>query len=87
MAGFVGAGKACAALAGAVRKWINVKHAPYFAAGDGRADDTGAIRAALADASRDPEPCVVLLPTGNYRITSTIELPRGGSSAADSPAA
>ncbi len=50
----------------------NVKAAPYFAVGDGIADDTQAIQQALS------ENAVVFLPKGYYRISGTLEIPADG---------
>jgi hypothetical protein len=47
---------------------VNVKKAPYNAAGDGQADDTAAIQRAI-DESR-----TVFLPKGTYRVSKTIRL-------------
>ena len=45
----------------------------YWAVGNGKADDTLAIQAAL-DAGQGP----VFLPTGRYRLTETLRVPGGG---------
>jgi hypothetical protein len=49
----------------------NVKDPPYSAAGDGLVDDTSAIQQAIDDC---PSGTAVLLPAGNYKITSTLEI-------------
>ncbi len=51
--------------------WLNVK--TFGAKGDGEADDTAALQAALDKLSEKPgEPNTVYLPPGTYRITRTI---------------
>ena len=54
--------------------WLNVKSAPYNAAGDGVADDTAAIQAALTDAGkrRSATP-TVYFPPGTYKIAATLD--------------
>jgi hypothetical protein len=58
--------------------WINVKD--HGATGDGHADDTAAIQAALDVVNDHPHvrtpdaPKVIYLPPGTYRITQTLEL-------------
>ena len=47
---------------------VNVKAAPYNAAGDGRADDTDALQRAVNEHE------IVFLPKGYYRISRAIEL-------------
>jgi hypothetical protein len=47
---------------------INVKASPFFARGDGIADDTAAIQAAVTAAAGSP----VFCPAGQYRVTSAI---------------
>ncbi|MFJ8699469.1 right-handed parallel beta-helix repeat-containing protein [Streptomyces ardesiacus] len=54
--------------------WLNVKADAYGAAGDGVTDDTTAIQAAIDAAGIGG---VVYLPRGVYRITRTLDLPRG----------
>jgi hypothetical protein len=64
-----------------LREWVSVKD--YGAVGDGIADDTAAIQAALDSNSY----AHVLLPTGTYRVTATLSItkqntltgPDGGS--------
>lgn len=58
--------------------WINVKRDIALAAkGDGVADDTKALQAALNRIGKSPgEPVVVYLPPGDYRITKTIGISR-----------
>ena len=53
--------------------WLNVKSAPFNAAGNGIADDTAAIQAALTKASEENSPTpTVYLPPGTYKITGTL---------------
>ncbi|MEU6765909.1 glycosyl hydrolase family 28-related protein [Streptomyces sp. NPDC046853] len=54
--------------------WLNVKSRPYDALGNGVADDTAAIRAAINAAGVGG---VVYFPKGVYRISGTLDLPRG----------
>lgn len=54
--------------------WINVKAAPYNAIGNGTTDDTTAIRNAITAAGIGG---VVYFPKGIYRISGTLDLPRG----------
>jgi hypothetical protein len=49
----------------------NVKDPPYSAVGDGLVDDTSAIQQAIDDC---PSGTAVLLPAGDYMITSTLEI-------------
>lgn len=63
---------------GALPSYFNVKD--YGAVGDGVADDTAAINRAIAAAAVPVTPslatgAVVYFPTGQYEITSTIDLP------------
>lgn len=50
---------------------VNVKDAPYRAAGNGRTDDTAAIRSAIAAC---PAGSAVYLPAGTYRISDTLSI-------------
>lgn len=50
--------------------WINVKAAPYNAAGNGTTDDTAALQAALAAVPANGG--TVYLPAGDYLITSSL---------------
>lgn len=52
---------------------VNVQDAPFFARGDGIADDTDALERALGNASVS----VVFLPRGIYRVSRTLRLPAG----------
>lgn len=49
---------------------LNVKD--FGAVGDGRADDTVAIQAALTKAKNSPRGSSVILPAGEYRVTKTL---------------
>lgn len=51
--------------------WYNVMDAPYNATGDGTTDDTGAVNAALNDAT-NAGGGVVYFPAGTYRILSAL---------------
>jgi len=50
---------------------INVRNAPYNARGDGIADDTAALRLAIANC---PNGSAIYLPAGTYRLTSQIDV-------------
>ncbi|MGI5196927.1 glycosyl hydrolase family 28-related protein [Streptomyces sp. CA-288835] len=54
--------------------WVNVRAPAYGARGDGTTDDTAAIRAAIRAAGTGG---VVYFPRGVYRISGTLDLPRG----------
>ena len=54
--------------------WVDVRKAPYMARGDGRADDTAAIQAAL-DAVGAAGGGVVYLPTGSYMVRTHLSVP------------
>jgi hypothetical protein len=56
------------------RNGINVKAAPYLAAGDGVTDDTAAIQAAISAAAVNlgKGGCDVILPAGTYLISSAL---------------
>jgi hypothetical protein len=54
---------------------IDVTGAPYFAKGDGIADDTRAIQRALND--YPAQGAVIYLPNGTYRISRTLHWPMG----------
>src|SRR6266568_3536466 len=54
--------------------YLNAQNPPYGAKGDGAADDTGAIQAALNDVSAQGGG-VVFLPRGNYRILTHLVIP------------
>ncbi|MFD5308321.1 glycosyl hydrolase family 28-related protein [Streptomyces ardesiacus] len=54
--------------------WLNVKSASFGAVGDGTKDDTAAIQAAINAAGYGG---VVYFPKGVYRISQTLDLPRG----------
>lgn len=58
--------------------WINVRDAPYDAAGNGTIDDTGAIQQALDDGAfgDQADENAVYFPPGIYRITNTLEVTR-----------
>ena len=53
---------------------VNVTQAPYFATGDGVADDTEAIQQAMND--HPDGNFIIYLPEGVYRITDRIDWPR-----------
>jgi hypothetical protein len=52
----------------------NVREAPYNAAGNGSADDSGAIQAAIDDC---PEGQVVYVPEGTYRVATGLSIQKG----------
>jgi hypothetical protein len=52
--------------------WRDLKR-DYGARGDGLADDTGALQRALEDLTRHTNHCVLYLPAGAYRLTSTVK--------------
>ncbi len=54
--------------------YLNAQNPPYGAQGDGAADDTGAIQAALNDAAAKGGG-IVFLPRGNYRIATHLRVP------------
>ena len=56
--------------------FYNVKAAPYFAKGDGVADDAAAIQAALDDAGAAGGG-TVYLPQGVFKVTSRLSVPEG----------
>lgn len=59
--------------AGPFPSWINVKSV-YGAIGNGQADDTAALRRALAELGTNGRAPVLFLPAGRYRITGTLTL-------------
>ncbi len=56
---------------------VDVTKAPYFAKGDGKADDTAAIQRALDD--HPNQGAIVYLPNGIYLISDTLHWPHGGN--------
>jgi hypothetical protein len=61
---------------------LNVKNAPYNATGNGTTDDTAAIQAAINAAVTDD---IVYLPTGAYRVTSTLTINKAITLRGDGP--
>lgn len=55
--------------------FINIKLAPFSAAGDGTTDDTAVLNAALASAQSQGK--ILWIPAGVYRVTDTIFIPPG----------
>lgn len=53
---------------------FNVKGAPYYAVGDGVADDTAAIQAAITAAISSTKGATVYLPPGTFKVTSTLAI-------------
>lgn len=60
----------CASYLGAAE--LSVKD--FGAVGDGKADDTAAIQAAITKAKQSPRGSSVVLPAGEYRVTKTISI-------------
>ncbi len=54
---------------------VNVKDAPYSAAGDGTTDDTAAVQAAVTDCSTAGGG-TVLFPSGDYRVGAAVSVPQ-----------
>ncbi len=73
--------------AGPFASWINVKSAPYSAAGNGTNDDTAALQEAINAVSSSNS--VVYLPAGTYKISAplTVQNQYGFSFIGASPAA
>lgn len=65
-------GLARAAVPGAPRRTVTA--ADFGAAGDGRADDTRALQAALDATFGHEEPGILLVPPGTYRVTDTLKV-------------
>lgn len=59
---------------GPLAGWADVKQAPYRAAGDGVADDTDALQAALNDLGTPGHAHVLYLPAGTYLISRSLTL-------------
>jgi len=56
---------------------VDVTQAPYFARGDGKADDTAAIQKALDD--HPSQGAILYLPNGVYLVSDTLHWPHGGN--------
>jgi hypothetical protein len=52
--------------------WRNLKR-DYKAVGDGKADDTAALQKAFDDLIKHERACVLFIPSGTYRLTSTVK--------------
>ncbi|MGB2820466.1 MAG: glycosyl hydrolase family 28-related protein, partial [Phycisphaerae bacterium] len=60
---------------GPFSSWRDLKR-HYGAVGDGKADDTNALRRALGDLIKHEEACVLFIPAGTYRLTDTVKTVR-----------
>ncbi len=60
---------------GPFSSWRNLK-TDYGAVGDGKTDDTAALQHALNDLVKHQNFCVVYVPAGHYRLTSTVKTVR-----------
>ncbi|WP_080056719.1 glycosyl hydrolase family 28-related protein [Spirosoma aerolatum] len=61
--------------AGTQRQWLNVKDSRFGAIGDGIADDTAAIQAAINFALASPKKWAIYFPYGVYKCSTVLTLP------------
>ncbi|MCF7974121.1 MAG: glycoside hydrolase family 55 protein [Phycisphaerae bacterium] len=60
---------------GPFASWLDLKR-DYRALGDGKADDTMALQQALDELTKHKNACVLYIPAGTYRLTTTVQTTR-----------